>query len=125
MIEMFEGRHIPFLILQRDNVYQNIHDIQVLSLGEERDVHIWKVEILKSNYLVFKQQRHNSLSQVNPCHLSIRCIFFLCTLYICMEFIKWFCKTNYENLNDYVEEKKSTDNYNNKNKSNNCIKIKK
>ena len=26
---MFEGRHIPFLILQRDNVYQNIHDIQV------------------------------------------------------------------------------------------------
>jgi len=39
MIEMFEGRHIPFLILQRDNVYQNIHDIQVLSLGEERDVH--------------------------------------------------------------------------------------
>jgi len=39
MIEMFEGRHIPFLILQRVNVYQNIHDIQVLSLGEERDVH--------------------------------------------------------------------------------------
>ena len=29
MIEMFEGTHIPFLILQRDNVYQNIHDIQV------------------------------------------------------------------------------------------------
>ena len=29
MIEMSEGRHIPFLILQRDNVYQNIHDIQV------------------------------------------------------------------------------------------------
>ena len=33
MIEMFEGRHIPFLIMQRDNVYQNIHDIQVLSLS--------------------------------------------------------------------------------------------
>ena len=32
MIEMFEGRHNPFLILQRDNVYQNIHNIQVLSL---------------------------------------------------------------------------------------------
>jgi len=29
MIEMFEGTHIPFLILQGDNVYQNIHDIQV------------------------------------------------------------------------------------------------
>ena len=29
MVEMFEGRHIPFLIMQRDNVYQNIHDIQV------------------------------------------------------------------------------------------------
>ena len=72
MIEMFEGRHIPFLILQRVNVYQNIHDIQVLSLGEERDVHTWKVGILKSNYLVFKQQGHNSLSQVNPCNLSIR-----------------------------------------------------
>ena len=43
---MFEGRYIPFLILQRDNIYQNIHDIQVLSLGEERDVHTWKVGIL-------------------------------------------------------------------------------
>ena len=77
---------------------------------------------------MFKQQGHNSLSQVNPCNLSIICIFFLfflCTLYICMEFIKWFCKTNYENLNDYAEEKKSTDNYNNKNKSNKSIKIKK
>lgn len=41
MIEMFVGKYIPFLILQRDNVYQNIHDIQVLSLsiGEEGDVH--------------------------------------------------------------------------------------
>ena len=38
---MFVGKYIPFLILQRDNVYQNIHDIQVLSLsiGEEGDVH--------------------------------------------------------------------------------------
>ena len=74
MIEMFVGKYIPFLILQRDNVYQNIHDIQVLSLsiGEEGDVHTWKVGILKSNYLVFKQQGHNSLSQVNPCNLSIR-----------------------------------------------------
>ena len=25
IIEMFVGTHIPFLILQRDNVYQNIH----------------------------------------------------------------------------------------------------
>ena len=33
MIEMFEGRHIPFLILQRDNVYQNIHDIQFNSIA--------------------------------------------------------------------------------------------
>ena len=50
MIEMFVGKYIPFLILQRDNVYQNIHDIQVLSLsiGEEGDVHTWKVGILKS-----------------------------------------------------------------------------
>ena len=30
---MFEGRHIPFLILQRDNVYQNIHDIQFNSIA--------------------------------------------------------------------------------------------
>ena len=37
-----------------------------LSLGEERDVHTWKVGILKSNYQVFKQQGHNILSQVNP-----------------------------------------------------------
>ena len=29
IIEMFEGTHIPFLILQGDNVYQNIHDIPV------------------------------------------------------------------------------------------------
>ena len=29
MIEMFDGGHIPFLILQRDNAYQNIHDIQI------------------------------------------------------------------------------------------------
>ena len=29
MIEMFEGRYIPFLLLQRDNVYQNIHKIKV------------------------------------------------------------------------------------------------
>ena len=70
---MFEGRHIPFLILQRNNVYQNIHDIQVFKFRhEERDVHICKVGILKSTYLVFKQQGHNSLSQVNRCNLSIR-----------------------------------------------------
>ena len=43
-----------------------------LSLGEERDVHTCKVGILKSYCLVFKQQGHNSLSQVNPCNLSIR-----------------------------------------------------
>ena len=45
MIEMFEGRHIPFLILQRNNVYQNIHDIQVFKLSKERDVHTCKVGI--------------------------------------------------------------------------------
>ena len=72
MIEMFEGTHIPFLILQRDNVYQNIHDIQIFKFRWRKDVHTWKVGILKSNYLVFKQQGHNSLSQVNPCNLSIR-----------------------------------------------------
>ena len=33
---MFEGTHIPFLILQGDNVYQTF---KFLSLGEERYVH--------------------------------------------------------------------------------------
>ena len=32
---MFEGRHIPFLILQRNNVYQNIHDIQVFKFIDQ------------------------------------------------------------------------------------------
>ena len=36
IIEMFEGTHIPFLILQGDNVYQTF---KFLSLGEERYVH--------------------------------------------------------------------------------------
>ena len=71
MIEMFEGRHTPFLILQRE--YQNVYmTLKFLSLGEERYAHTWKVGILKSDYQVFKQQGHNSLSQVNPCNLSIR-----------------------------------------------------
>ena len=36
---MFEVRQTPFLILQRDNVYQNIHDIQVFKFGGRKDVH--------------------------------------------------------------------------------------
>ena len=69
---MFVGRYIPFLKMKKKMYIRIYIKFKFLSLGEERDIHTCQVGILNSTYLVFKQQGHNSLSQVNPCNLSIR-----------------------------------------------------